>query len=194
MKTLILVLSGIVVAGYIASAQDVPSGEIGISVDVTANPLIVSNLADESIVGLTPGVTVSLVPDGGGGFQDGSDVPNPVYSNIVSNSTPGQVVITGESSGSVIVSFALPYALYSDGSSSGVVHMDYNGTSGCWENASSSGELHYFNPKIPETIILDPSEGAGTVIFLGGIFTVDPQTEAGVYTGTALITAAYASN
>lgn len=189
-----IILTGTFLIGMLARAQDLPNGEIGISVNVTANPLIVSNLADENVIGLTPGISVELVPDGGGGFQDGSDVPNPVYSSIVFNSTPGQVLITGESSGSVIVSFALPYELYSDGSTSGIVRVDYNGTSGCWENASSSGELHYFNPKNPETVILDPTEGNGTIIFLGGIFTVDPQTEAGVYTGTALITAAYASN
>lgn len=194
MKTFMFVLAAILVVGFNALAQDVPNGEIGISVDVSGNPLVVANVADESVVGLTPGITAALVPDGAGAFLDGADVPNPVYSNIVSNSTPGQVEVSGESSGAVILSFALPYALYSDGSTSGIVHMDYNGTSACWVNASASGEVHYFNPKNAETIILDPTEGNVTDIYLGGIFTVDAHTEAGVYTGTALVTAAYASN
>src|ERR1700741_4011045 len=106
-----------------------PSSEVGMTVDVSSSPLLVSNAQDLEVTGLSVGTSVALVPDGADAFLDGSITPNDVYSNIVSNSLPGAVDVTGAEGANVIISFALPFALYSDGTGPGLVRVDYNGTS-----------------------------------------------------------------
>jgi hypothetical protein len=175
-----------------AVSQEQHNSEIGMVVDVSGTPLDIQSTQDLSVIGLTAGAAVALVPDGADAFIDGSNEPNPVYTNIVSNSQAGAVDVTGQENSNVILSFALPYALYGDGSFNGVVHVDYNGTSACW--VDDGGTNHYFNPKVPEGIILSATTGASTHINLGGIFTVDPGSAAGIYTGTAIVTVAYAAN
>jgi hypothetical protein len=175
-----------------AVSQEQRSGEVGIVVDVAGTPLDIQSAQDLSVIGLNAGTSVVLVPDGADAFIDGSNTPNPVYTNIVSNSVAGAVDVTGQENGNVILSFALPFALYGDGSFNGVVHVDYNGTSACW--VDDGGTNHYFNPKVPEGIILSATTGTSTHVNLGGIFTVDPGSSAGVYTGTAIVTVAYAAN
>jgi hypothetical protein len=43
-------------------------------------------------------------------------------------------------------------------------------------------------------MILSSTTGNVTHVNLGGIFTVEPGSAAGVYTGTAIVTVAYAAN
>jgi hypothetical protein len=175
-----------------AVSQEQHTSEVGIVVDVSGTPLDVQSALDLSVTGLTAGTSVVLVPDGADAFIDGSNTPNPVYTNIVSNSVPGAVDVTGQENSNVILSFALPYALYGDGSFNGVVRVDYNGTSACW--VDDTGTNHYFNPKVAESLILSSTTGTTTHVNLGGIFTVDPGSAAGIYTGTAIVTVAYAAN
>jgi len=194
MKILLFLIGVALVVLFTAEAvsQETHNSEIGILVDVAGTPLDVQSALDLSVLGLSAGTTVVLVPDGADGFIDGSSTPNPVYTNIVANSVPGAVDVTGQENSNVVVSFALPFALYGDGSFNGVVRVDYNGTSACW--VDDSGTNHYFNPKLPEGIILSSSTGTSTHVNLGGIFTVDPGSAAGVYSGTAIVTVAYAVN
>ena len=175
-----------------AVAQEQRTSEVGIVVDVSGSPLEIQRAQDLSVTGLTAGTSVVLVPDGADTFIDGSNTPNPVYSSIVSNSLAGAADVTGQENGNVILSFALPFALYGDGSFNGVVRVDYNGTSACW--VDDGGTSHYFNPKMQEGIVLSSTTGASTHVNLGGIFTVDPGSAAGMYTGTAIVTVAYAVN
>ena len=194
MKAFMFVLAVVLVIGMstVANAQQ-PNSEIGMTVDVSAAPLSVDNAQDLSVSGLTVGTAVALVPDGADAFLDGANTPNDVYSNIVSNSVPGAVDVIGSEGASVIISFALPFALYSDGTGPGLVRVDYNGTSACWV-VDESGIVTYFNPKNPATLILPPTAGDPVHVNLGGIFTVEPGSNAGIYNGTAIVTAAYAAN
>lgn len=175
-----------------AVSQEQHNSEVGIVVDVSGTPLDIQAAQDLSVLGLTAGTSVVLVPDGADAFIDGSNTPNPVYSNIVANSIAGAADVTGQENSTVILSFALPFALYGDGSFNGIVRVDYNGTSACW--VDDSGTNHYFNPKVPEGIILSSTTGTSTHVNLGGIFTVDPGSAAGIYTGTAIVTVSYAAN
>ena len=191
MKKLMFVLVVLFVASFNgAIAQEVHLANIGFTVDVSGTPLDIQNAADLAVAGLTAGQSAALVPDGADAFIDGATT-NPVYSAIVGGSTPGAVDITGDASARVIVSFALPTVLFADGFS-GTVTVAYNGTSAIW--LDEAGNPHYFNPNVPETIMLSPVAGTATHLNLGGIFTVTPNSAAAVYTGDALVTVAYSSN
>jgi len=194
MKAFMFVFAALLVIGLssVASAQELHNSEIGMTVDVSGTPLDIQPSADLSVVGLSAGTAAALVPDGADAFLDGANAPNATYSNIVGNSVPGAVDVTGQENASVVISFALPFALYGDGSFNGTVRVDYNGTSACW--VGDDGTANYFNPKNPETMILSSTTGTATHVNLGGIFTVEPGSAAGVYTGTAIVTVAYAAN
>lgn len=194
MKAFMFVFAALLVIGMtsVTSAQELHNSEIGMQVDVSGTPLDIQPSLDLLVTGITAGTSVALVPDGADAFLDGSNTPNAVYSNIVGNSNPGAVDVTGQENASVVISFALPYALYGDGSFNGTVRVDYNGTSACW--VDDAGTNFYFNPKNPETMILSSTTGNVTHVNLGGIFTVEPGSAAGLYTGTAIVTVAYAAN
>lgn len=194
MKILWVMVGVMIVIAFTTNvlAQEQRNGEIGMLVDVSGTPLDIQSAQDLSVIGLTAGTSVVLVPDGADAFIDGSNTPNPVFTNIISSSIAGAADVTGQENGNVILSFALPFALYGDGSFNGVVRVDYNGTSACW--VDDAGTIHYFNPKNPESMILSPTTNQATHVNLGGIFTVDPGSAAGIYTGTAIVTVAYAAN
>jgi hypothetical protein len=194
MKAFMFLFAALLVIGLssVASAQEAHNSEIGMTVDVSGTPLDIQPSLDLVVTGISAGVSVALVPDGADAFLDGANTPNATYSNIVSNSNAGAVDVSGQENASVVISFALPYALYGDGSFNGTVRVDYNGTSACW--VGDDGTVNYFNPKNPETMILSSTTNQATHVNLGGIFTVEPGSAAGVYTGTAIVTVAYAAN
>ncbi len=178
-----------VVSYNTAFSQAVTQASCIVSVDVSGTPLTIESGGDLTVVGVTVGSAIALVPDGADAFVDPG---NSTYaSNVIGSSTPGIFDVSGDPNAKVIMSCALPTVLYGDGLQ-GEVDVTYNGTSACWVDAGS-GEIHYFNPLLPVTFYM-AGDGSATHINLGGIFTVAPNSAAGVYQADAIVTVAYAAN
>ncbi len=169
-------------------AQAVTQASCLVSCDVSGTPLTVAMTSDLTVSLVSIGNPVALVPDGAGAFLDPG---NSVYlTNVIGGSTVGGFEVTGDPNAAVIVSFALPYVLYADGLN-GAVYVSYNGTSATWGDGT---EVHYFNPNLPETIMMTSDGATATILNLGGIFNVAPNSAAGVYQADAICTVAYAAN
>jgi hypothetical protein len=170
-------------------AQAVTSASCIVSCDVSGTPLTVAMTQDLTVSLVSVGQPVALVPDGAGAFVDPG---NSAYlSAVIGGSTVGIFEVTGDPNSAVIVSFALPYILYSSSGLNGAVYVSYNGTSADW---SEGTEFHYFNPNLPETMWMTADGATATIVELGGIFTVAPNSAADVYIADAICTVAYAAN
>jgi len=192
MKTFMFVFAALLLVAGLSYAQTGNhNANVAISVDVSETPLDIENSSDLAVVGVTAGTTTTLVPDGADAFIDGASGSNSVYSNIVANSTPGAVDVTGDPSANVLISFALPSVLNPGTSGNGVVFYTTNGTSACY--LDEGGDQHFFNPAVPTVITLTLS-GDPVHINLGGIFTVPENTSTDVYFGDAIVTVAYTAN
>jgi hypothetical protein len=192
MKTFMFVfvalLAAVCLNTAVVLAQPDTQGDIEFLVTVGEEPLTVAVNAGVEVTTLTAGQTVALVPAGDGTFIEPA-TGFPV--DVAANSTPGDVSITGDASAAVLVSFALPTVLY-PGTGPGVVYVAYNGTSAMWGNEGDA--TNYFDPNVPTAIILSATAGDATSVYLGGIFTVAPNSAADDYAGDAIITVSYISN
>jgi len=188
----------LVLGASMSYAQDQTTADFDIQVTVGSVPLSITNDADMVLDDggagtLTPGVAVAAVPDGAGAWLQsgaGGSGTGTYQPNLGGN--PAEFEIAGAPSANVIVSFALPYVLYPQAAGNGFVHVDYNGTSACW--TGGDGTVHYFNPKLCETISLNTDPSTATIMDLGGIFTVDKNAATDIYEGVGIVTVAYAAN
>ena len=173
----------------VTSAIAQPAGDVLFTVTVATTPLTVTAGAVTIAAGLVAGNQQTITPAGDGTAleQAGS---NPVAANLDVTMDPTNVL--GDPGAAVLISFALPSRLYpSGGAGSGSVACTYGGTSACYLDAA--GNIVYFDPRIPIKAFLDP--GAGDInVYLGGNFTVAPNSTPDDYLGDAIVTATYVAN
>ena len=165
------------------TAVDFQSCDVRFTVVVNGTPLSVAVQNDLEITGLSPGETMSYVPDATGGFLV------PQFAAREESDIPALVRVHGDPNGSVLVSFTLPVILYPLGGV-GSVRLDFNGTSAAWGSPGSTTQ--YFNPKLPEKINLNTDGDCD--ISLGCIATVSSDASADDYSAVGIVTVAYSGN
>jgi len=171
----------------LALAQPTSQADILLQVTVGETPLALTVNTPMDVAGLTAGVTFNFVPDGAGSYL----VPaNPGAVAPPTINSAADVTIAGDPNATVLVSFALPSVLY-PAVGPGLVHISFNATSAIW--GLTGAMTNYFDPRVPTTIVLDPT-GTGTSVDLGGIVQIQPNSVADTYTGDAIMTVSYVGN
>ena len=173
----------------VTSAIAQPAGDILFTVTVATTPLTVTPGAVTIAAGLVAGTSQTITPAGDGTALEQAG-GSPIAGNLDVTLDPTNIL--GDLGASVLISHALPTRLYpGGGAGAGSVSVSYNGSSACYVDAA--GNIVYFDPRVPLKTNLDP--GTGDInIYLGGIFTVAPNSTPDDYLGDAIVTASYVSN
>jgi|WetSurMetagenome_2_1015567.scaffolds.fasta_scaffold232193_1 hypothetical protein len=188
MKKLMLVFAALLLVSVTGFSQAGPeAAPFLVTCDVAANGIAI-DAAQLDVTGMSPGMTIELVPAGDGTFIDAGG--NAAETNVIGGSVPAIITITVDPNVNIAVSFAMPSVLYADGLA-GSVTVRYSGTSGDWTDGGAAN-FRYFNPTSGFTALVD--EGGVIVAEVGGIFTVTPGSAQGMYQGNAVVTVAYVTS